>query len=108
MELHQFPQICHVLHPGNRLHKENCEIHGLSHQTAKEHPTLAWPVEGASACPESPFSVSSTQSEAGTQWLTGHGSSAAGAKQAKTLNKALQAQAHVTGDRGALLMALAL
>ena len=85
-------------------------MNGLSHQMPNEHPTLAWPVEGASACPESPFSVSSTQPEAGTQWLTAHGSAPARAKQAKSLNKAtaLQAQAHLTGDREAFLMALAL
>lgn len=75
-----------------------------------EHPILAWPVEGASACPESPFSVSSIQPEAGTQWLTAHGSAPTRANQAKGLNKAtaLQVQAHLTGHREAYLMALGL
>lgn len=95
---------------GTRLHKENCGINGSSHQMPNEHPTLAWPVEGASACPESPFSVSSTRPEAGSQWLTAHGSAPGRAKQAKSLNKAtaLQAQAHLTGDKEAFLTALAL
>lgn len=64
----------------------------------------------ASACPKPPFSASNMQPEAGTQWLTAHGSAPARAKQAKDLNKAtaLQAQAHLTGHREAHLMALPL
>lgn len=75
-----------------------------------EHPTLAWPVQMASACHESSVSVSSTQPEAGTQGLTAPGSAPARAKQAKGLNKAtaLQAQAHLTGHREEYFMTLAL
>ena len=89
---------------------DNCEINGLSHQMPNEHPTLTCPAEGAGAHPESLFSVSSTQPEAGTQCLTAHGSAPARAKQAKGLNKAtgLHALAHLTGEREACLMALAL
>lgn len=74
------------------------------------HPTLAQLLEAASVCPASPFSVSSTEPEADTRWLTAHGSAPARAKQAKGLNKAtaLQTQAHLTGQGEVYLMALAL
>lgn len=67
-------------------------------------------LKGQLSYPSPHIPVSSTQAEAGTQWLAAHGSALARAKQAKSLDKAvaLHAQAHLTGDREVFLMALAL